>query len=347
MVWRGRTGTRRDVLQAGIAGTAGIFASSAAGIAGARAEDRMTAANGGARIEVKNGQTLQISSHSESQPWTRFRLGDATVTVVSDGRIAMGDPKKWFLGLKEGELEATLRESFLSETDTSLAQNVMIVDMGGRRVMFDTGTGGSPLIGPTAGHLRANLATAGIAPDSVTDVIISHGHPDHVLGLADADGTPVFVNAQVHISEIDHRMIAGEPNPADPFAPEMKRQMTAVADRVAMIADGRPVVPGVTAFTAPGHTLGHMIFGIESAGHTLLNTADLGHHQAIFTRHPEVNFVADMDAAMMVSTRRRYYDMIATDRLGFLSYHFPFPGIGHLARTGTAYAYIPASLDTV
>jgi glyoxylase-like metal-dependent hydrolase (beta-lactamase superfamily II) len=347
MVWKGKTGTRRDVLQASIAGTAGIFVASAAGVAGTRAADGTTAAQDGAGIDVNSSQTLQISSHSEFQPWTRFRFGDATVTVVSDGRIAMGDPKKWFLGLKDGELEASLRESFLSETDASLAENVMVIDIGGRRVMFDTGTGGSPLIGPTAGHLRANLATAGIAADSVTDVIISHGHPDHVLGLVDADGRPVFANAQVHISEIDHRMIAGDPNPADAFAPEMKRQMTAVADRIAMIADGREVVPGVTAMAAPGHTLGHTIFAIESAGHTMLNAADLGHHQAIFPRHPEVNFVADTDAAMMVATRRRYYDMIATDRLGFLSYHFPFPGIGHLARTGTAYTYIPASLDTV
>lgn len=290
---------------------------------------------------------LQITSHSDRQPWTRFTLGAATVTVVSDGRIAIGDPKKWFLGLKEGELEGSLRDNFLSETDTSLAQNVMVVDIGERRVTFDTGTGGSPLIGPTAGHLRANLDTAGIDPTSITDIILTHGHPDHVLGLADPLGKPVFPKAQVHISETDHRMIAGDPNPDDPFAPELKRQISAVADRVVMIGDGKEVVPGVSAIAAPGHTLGHMIFAIESAGKVLLAAADLGHHQAVFTRHPEVNFVADMDPAMMVATRKRLYDMIATDRLGFLSYHFPFPGIGHLAKAGSGFTYIPASLDTV
>ncbi len=168
-----------------------------------------------------------------------------------------------------------------------------------------------------------------------------------MLGLVNSAGKPVFDKAQVYRSEIDHKMIAGEPNPKDPFAPELKRQITAVADRVVMIGDRKEVLPGITAIAAPGHTLGHMIFAIESAGRTLLNTADLGHHQAVFTRHPEVNFVADMDPAMMVATRRRLYDMIATDRLGFLSYHFPFPGIGHLAKAGGAYAYIPASLDTV
>ncbi len=98
-------------------------------------------------MSLAGQDTLQIKSHSDLQPWTRFKLGDATVTVVSDGKIAIGDPKKWFLGLKDGELEETLRESFLSETDTSLAQNIMIVDLGGRRVMFDTGTGSSHVIG--------------------------------------------------------------------------------------------------------------------------------------------------------------------------------------------------------
>jgi hypothetical protein len=82
-------------------------------------------------------------------------------------------------------------------------------------------------------------------------------------------------------------------------------------------------------------------------GNTLLHTADLGHHQAVFTRHPEVNFVSDTDPELMVETRKRFYDMIATDRLGFLGYHFPFPGIGHLARASVGYVYIPASQDTV
>lgn len=346
MDWKSRSGTRREFLQAGAMGLSGlVFASMTGG--------RVLAANQtaqgkvGANMAEANRAPLQISSHSDGQPWTRFSLGDATITVVSDGKIAIGDPKKWFLGLKEGELEESLRNNFLSETDAWLAQNIMIADLGGRRVMFDTGTGGAPLIGPTAGHLRANLGTAGIDPASITDVILTHGHPDHVLGLVDSAGKPVFANAQVHISEIDHAMIAGEPNPNDPFAPELKRQINMVADRIAMVRGGKEVLPGITAMAAPGHTLGHMIFAIESAGRTLLNTADLGHHQAVFTRHPEVNFVSDMDPGMMVATRKRFYDMIATDRLGFLSYHFPFPGIGHLARAGDGFAYVPASLDTV
>lgn len=346
MAWNGTTGTRRDLLGAGAMASAGV-ALTRFEPARANAGDRPTEERKTADMTDSGDETLRIKSHSDFQPWTRFTMGDATISVVSDGKIAIGDPRKWFIGLKEGELEAALRDNFLSETTASLAQNIMIVDIGARRVMFDTGTGGAPLIGPTAGHLLNNLRSAGIEPSSITDIILSHGHPDHVLGLVDASGAGIYERAQVHVSEADFRLMSGDPVSDDPFWPELNRQITAVADRVAMIADGQEVAPGITAIAAPGHTLGHTIFAIDSGGRTLLNAADLGHHHAIFPRHPEVNFVADADPAMMVAMRRRLYDMIATDRLGFLAYHFPFPGIGHLSRVADAYAWVPASLDTV
>ncbi|MGX5805493.1 MBL fold metallo-hydrolase [Bradyrhizobium sp. Arg314] len=290
---------------------------------------------------------LNIKSHSDQQPWTRFQLGDMSITVVSDGKLALGNPHNWFSGLKDGEIEAALRENFLNETDVSLAQNIMLADTGGRRIIFDVGTGGAPLIGPSAGHLLTNLESAGINAATIDDVILTHGHPDHILGLVNSSNKPVFPNAQVHISEIDYQMVSSEPNDSDPFAAEMNRQISAVRDRISIISDGKQILPGVTALAAPGHTMGHMVFILDSAGKTLLNAADLGHHHAVFTKHPEVNFVSDMDPALMVQTRKRFYDMIAADRLGFMGYHFPFPGIGHLARAEVGYAYVPASLDTI
>lgn len=332
--------SRRQVLQAGAA-IAGATALGATGKPAAAEPSKEVI------MDETRSATLNLTPHPEGQAWTRFRLGDATVTVVSDGTILAGPPDAWFYGLAPGEMEDTLRAQFLSETEVSVGENILVVDLGSRRVMFDTGTGGAPQIGPTAGHLRTNLAAAGIDPGSVTDIVLSHGHPDHVLGLADGEGRPVYGNAQVHVSELDHRMMLADPNPNDPFATEVKRQITAVADRIALLRDGQDVLPGVTAIAAPGHTSGHMIFAITSGPRTLINAADLGHHHAIFTRHPQVKCRFDADAEMMVATRKRLFDMIATDRLAFLGYHFPFPGVGHLARFGSGYTYVPASMDTV
>jgi glyoxylase-like metal-dependent hydrolase (beta-lactamase superfamily II) len=285
------------------------------------------------------------------QNWTGWNLGDFRVLAVSDGKLGLGSPANWFAGLPVEKIEAVLKENFLDTTSISLAENILLLDTGQRLVMFDTGTGGNPMLGDTAGRLMASLAAAGVDPAAVDDVILSHGHPDHIFGLLGPDGKPAFPNAQVHISEVDFRFCTDDANASDPkvgaFVPEMKRQLLGVGDRIAMIRDGLEIVPGVTAIAAPGHTFGHMVFMLESGGKTLLNAADLAHHYAIFTRHPEVNFVSDQNPQMMAATRMRMFDMIATDRLSFVGYHFPFPGYGHLAKAQQGFEYIPASLDTI
>ena len=285
-----------------------------------------------------------------TQGWTRFGIGDFQATIVSDGSLGLGDPKQWFLGLKPGEMEAVFRDNFLDETTVTLAENIMVLNTGSRLVIFDTGTGGAPSLGPTAGKLMDNLKSAGIDPAAIDDVILTHGHPDHIFGLTREDGTRNFPNAQVHLGEIDYKFFSDEANSSDPkigaFIPDLRKELLGVKDRLAMIVPGQEVIPGVTAIAAPGHTLGHTAFLISSGKASLLNAGDLAHHYALFTRHPEVNFQSDMDPPMMAETRKKMFDMIATDRLAMVGYHFPFPGAGHLRKAALGYDFIATSLDT-
>ncbi|HYF06414.1 MAG TPA: MBL fold metallo-hydrolase, partial [Acetobacteraceae bacterium] len=116
-------------------------------------------------------------------------------------------------------------------------------------------------------------------------------------------------------------------------------------DRMIMARDGAEVIPGVTAIATPGHTVGHMVYAITSGGRTMVNTGDLAHHHVLLLRRPMWEFAYDTDPRQSAQTRSRMLDRLANERHTVLSYHFPWPGVGHVARQGEGYAWVPAPMD--
>jgi len=92
---------------------------------------------------------------------------------------------------------------------------------------------------------------------------------------------------------------------------------------------------------AYGHTPGHLIFIMESGGKTLVLTADTANHYVASLQRPDWHVSFDTDKEMGAATRRRVFDMIATDRLPFIGYHMPFPSVGFVEKIDTGYRYIP------
>jgi len=107
--------------------------------------------------------------------WHRFNLGDAEVTVVSDGPLPLGPPKGTFVGVPDDEVKKMLSDNFLSPENVVLEQNSPIVNMGDKLILFDTGMGTSKAFGPTTGRQQKSMAEAGIKPDQIDAVVFSHG----------------------------------------------------------------------------------------------------------------------------------------------------------------------------
>jgi glyoxylase-like metal-dependent hydrolase (beta-lactamase superfamily II) len=281
--------------------------------------------------------------------WHGFSFGEIRAAVLSDGPLDQGDPVKTLLGRSEAEIRDTMRENFLDQHAMTLDQNVLLMQTGSRLVLFDTGTGGAPLFGPKPGRLMENVANIGIDPAAITDVVLTHAHPDHLWGLTGEDGAEHFPNAQVHVHEADHKFFTDPANDAHPllgaFMPACRKELETVAKRLNVVRDGQEILPGVTAMLAPGHTPGHTAYRIDSGSKSLLVVGDLAHHHAVFTRYPDIRFGFDTDPQQMVETRRSLFAMIAAERMTMLAYHFPFPGLGNLARDGDAYRWVPAGLD--
>jgi glyoxylase-like metal-dependent hydrolase (beta-lactamase superfamily II) len=287
--------------------------------------------------------------------WHRFRIGAFEATVVSDGALPLGDPTQAFLGATPQQIEAMLRGAFLNPREATLEQNVLILNTGRQLILFDTGMGdsmgaASQMFGPTTGRLLRNMRAAGIEPAQIDLVCATHAHCDHVWALVDANGNRNFPNAQVAISEADLRFWTDDANKRGPdfmtaFIDGAKKNLSAYQDRMVMLRDGQEVAPGVTAVATPGHTVGHHVFFISSGNQVVVNTGDLAHHQVLLLRRPNLEFSFDTDPRQSAQTRSRMLDRLATERHAVLSYHFPWPGLGHVAREGEGYGWHPAPMN--
>ena len=287
--------------------------------------------------------------------WYRFRFGEYEVTIVSDGALPLGKAEDSFVGAAPGEVNAMMRAALLDPANALLEQNAVIVNTGRHLVLFDTGMGdsmgpASQMFGPTTGRLLRNMRAAGIEPAQIDLVVLSHAHCDHCWALVDAQGNRNFPNAQVAITEADLRYWTDDNNirgPAfmEPFIRGAQKNLSAYRDRMVMVRDGAEVVPGITAISAPGHTVGHTIYAIASGPRVMVYTGDLAHHHILLLQRPLLEFSFDTDPKQSAQTRARLLERFATDQPQLLSYHFPWPGLGNVVKAGQGYAWMPAPMD--
>jgi glyoxylase-like metal-dependent hydrolase (beta-lactamase superfamily II) len=102
-------------------------------------------------------------------------------------------------------------------------------------------------------------------------------------------------------------------------------------------------VSGIEALDASGHTPGHMAFHIESAGRPLLVTADTANHFVVSLQRPDWHVRFDMDKERATASRKRIFDLIATERIPFSGYHMPFPAVGYVEKQELGYRYVPVA----
>ena len=282
----------------------------------------------------------------------RFTHGKMQATMVSDGILPLGEPSASFLGTSKEEIGKMLTDNFLSPSNVVLEQNILVLNTGDKLVLFDTGMGSSTMFGPTTGKMLASLKAAGIDPKDIDAVVATHAHCDHVWGIMADDGSRHFPNAQIYISQADFdywtdekKLTAKDPAYMIPFVEGARKNLLPNRDRMVFFKDGQEFLPGIQALAAPGHTVGHTVFLITSDGKTLAAIGDLTHHQVLLVEKPRIEFAYDTDSKQSANTRVRVLDMLATNRIPLVAYHFPWPGVGHVAKNGEGFRYFPAALQ--
>jgi glyoxylase-like metal-dependent hydrolase (beta-lactamase superfamily II) len=279
----------------------------------------------------------------------RLKVGAYEVTVLNDGSAAL--PTKYFSGDADGAVKL-LQNAFAPSTEVAPTTfNAWLINTGDKLILVDTGY--SNAIGPKAGHLPKTLAAAGVNPSDIDAVVITHVHPDHCLGLLTPDKQIAFPNATVHVNgdeyvwwlEGDVKIPEGKPFFKDLFEGGRAAFKPYIeAKKVQTFKDGAELAPGVVAVLAAGHTVGHTMVRIApSGGDQLLLWTDIVHSTALQFREPERGIAFDFDPPKAIATRKKVMDMVATDRMLIAGTHIGFPGVGHVAKAGTGYAFVPLS----
>jgi glyoxylase-like metal-dependent hydrolase (beta-lactamase superfamily II) len=276
----------------------------------------------------------------------RRRVGDIVVTAVSDGFL--DGTLDVLRNISQDEARQLLSLAFRPARRTAV--NAFLIHAAGRLALVDTGSGNYLL--PTAGKLLQNIAAAGVAAADIEAVLLTHMHPDHSAGLTDmATGRRAFPNAELVVHEDEPRHWFDDANMARATERSQKlyfqcaREQTApYQDRMRLFREGE-VFPGVTAIPRPGHTPGHTTFMVSSGKEQLLIWGDTVHVPEVQTARPEVCMEFDCDADAAAASRRRVFDMAASDRLLVTGMHLHFPGFAHLAQRGEGYQLIAAAWE--
>ena len=263
-----------------------------------------------------------------------FKLGEMRVATLLDATSMREGPKAFFGGdATDAEFARLSEENFIPADRVQMPFTPMLVDTGSELVLFDTGLG--------QGGLLKSLAAAGIQAGQIDVVVITHMQPDHIGGLM-TEGVPAFPNARYVTGSIEHNFWSTE-GANTPIGQLVAQKVAPLAGKMSFLDDGGAVSGGITAVASFGHTPGHMCYMLESGGRQLMLAADLANHYVWSLAYPDWEVRFDTDKAMAAASRRKVLDMLATDKVPFIGYHMPFPGVGYAETRDDGFKFVPTS----
>jgi glyoxylase-like metal-dependent hydrolase (beta-lactamase superfamily II) len=289
------------------------------------------------------GAASMVPRRAIAHPPHTLKLGKFEITVLSDGHLTV--PTRFLArNVTDAEIKSTIG---VSNDTVKPPCNVTLVRTPSDTILIDVGAGPHFMSG--AGNLCENMAAAGIDRGAISKVLFTHAHPDHLWGvLDDFDDTPMFPNATYLISsaELNFWLAADAtarlPEIRQSFALGVKRSLKRILERLESVEPGQDIASGIRVLDTSGHTAGHVSFEISAELDAVVVLGDALTHPTISFAHPDWMPVADQhDAQGAAAMRRGLLDKLATDRQHIIGFHLPFPGVGRVERSGTAYRFVP------
>ncbi|AIR61355.1 beta-lactamase [Cedecea neteri] len=303
----------------------------------------------GGTISVSVLATPQAITQQQSPGYYRMMLGDWQITAVSDGTVVVPLDK-----LLTHITPQKLRQRMAADAMTPAAEtsiNAFVINTGRELILVDTGAG--ELFGSAGGHLLENLRAAGIAPEDISLVLLTHIHADHSGGV-EYRGKPAFPKATVRVEQKDvdfwlnpAHLSDVEPGQRHTFA-ESERSLRPVIDAGKLTTFHAPteILPGIEAIPAAGHTPGSVIYRVSRGGQNMLMWGDIIHAKAVQMPDPEVAIHFDVNQQQAVATREKVLKLAAQEGDWVAAAHIAFPGIGHVKEEGKAWRWVPVNYSS-
>jgi glyoxylase-like metal-dependent hydrolase (beta-lactamase superfamily II) len=303
-------------------------------------------------MSMDNISHLGTSGADELVP-SRYavQVGDIEVLVISDGVLPI-TASTYATNADPADLVAWLGDNFLPPEVVDWPLNVVVVRSGGRTILVDAGLGVEFPDFPRAGQTVHRLEAAGVDPASVTDVVLTHLHMDHVGGLL-TEGLKDRLRAdlRVHVATAEaefweapdfSRTAMPQPIPdvlrsvASQFLDEYRGQLRPFEKEY-------EVAPGVLVSRTGGHTPGHSVVRLASDGDRLTFAGD-----AVFAPgfdNPDWHNGFEHDPEEAARVRVRLLRELAATGESLVATHLPFPSVCRVAVAGDVFRCVPAVWD--
>jgi glyoxylase-like metal-dependent hydrolase (beta-lactamase superfamily II) len=281
-----------------------------------------------------------------------LKVGEIDVLVVSDGVLPL--PTTMLAHNADPTVRANwLHDMFLPQDAFDWALNAVMVRSGDKTILIDAGLGSDPdLHLPRAGQLIRRLEAAGIDLSSVTDLVLTHMHMDHVGGLL-VDGVKERLrkDLRIHVAAAevkfweapDFSRVSMPPGFPDALRAAAKQFVKEYGSQLRTFDETYEIAPGVIARRTGGHTPGHSVVRVASGGDALTFAGD-----AVFAvgfEQPDWHNGFEHDPEEAARVRVRLLRELAETGEMLVATHLPFPSIGRVATDGDAFRWVPVFWD--
>lgn len=226
-------------------------------------------------------------------------LGGVRITPVADGWVDM--PNSVF-----PDFDPDLAGALVTDHFRHYISAFLVCD-GQRTLLVDTGSAGN--FGPNAGRFGQSLAAAGIVPEAVDAIMLTHLHSDHYGGLTTPAGAAVFPRARLLVPAEEWRVVHDAnffdalPKSETSIVMQARKAVAAYAGRTVLVQGGDTIGQGLAALALPGHTPGHMGLTIQGATAKAIVVGDMIHCGQYQAACPHWSVVYDHDLAQAAATR--------------------------------------------
>jgi glyoxylase-like metal-dependent hydrolase (beta-lactamase superfamily II) len=257
------------------------------------------------------------------------QIGDFLITVLSDGE--MNTSLALLEGIDKKSAEKIQIDAGITNTE-QIDINCYLIQGNNHTILVDTGTGGLNNVG---GLLLKNLTQLGIVPSDIDTILITHAHPDHIGGLLDHEGKPIYKNAKLYLHTLeveywqnDYALAQATERVKRNF--DLVRRTLKAYEQSLELFDEHEPISGIRPILLAGHTPGHTGFQIGEGKNSLLIWGDIVHFPYIQLNHPTVSIAFDYDSNQAKITRQKLLKQVAEQKQLIAGMHIGKSGFAYI-----------------